>query len=98
MPRVPDAASFAHCLPPGTPEYVALWAEALYWRHTEGTLAAARRLNTSPRTIRRRCRQFVQWMRRQGDPGDAKKKITGILSNGGHIRAEAVDKPGGSAV
>lgn len=57
---------FTACLPRDAPEYVALWAEAVYWRQVDGSaVEAARRLQVSRRTVQRRCANFYRWMRHQ---------------------------------
>lgn len=58
---------FAALLPPDTPDYVALWAETVWWRGVEGSAArTATRLGISERTVRRRCASFRLWMQRTG--------------------------------
>lgn len=82
---------FAQHLPDGTPAEVALWAEAIYWRHTIGLSAAAKRLGLSERTVQRRCRNYARWLKKPRPEVFLPGSET-ILSAGGHLSVSEVDK------
>ena len=87
--------AFAQHLPEGTPAEVALWAEAIYWRHTIGLSAAAKRLGLSERTVQRRCRNYARWLKKSRTNRPPEVFLPGsetILSAGGHLSVSEVDK------